>query len=304
MRLILALFALVISALAAQADDLPLMGVGTPFKQAAVGYTGPGDVVSGATAWYGLRAYSAAKAGGKSVNIRRTSDGTNTDINTLANGNFDTSTATSFCNATTCFVTTFYDQTQNLACAASTTCDLVQGTAAKQPQLIFNCVNTSLPCVQFTTNTMALTSANSFTPATGALTHSSVFNLGNGTFFFNENGGTTISGNKILHSAANTIVLRTAGAGGTSGTATDGSWHAVNGAVNGASTALNIDGTETTGTTTGNTIGSFPNIALVTSSVTSDVGEYGFWDNTVFTGTQRTNMCHNQFTYWATSTSC
>lgn len=41
------------------------------------GYTGPGDVVAGATAWYGLRAYSAAVAATgtqKAVKIRRASD--------------------------------------------------------------------------------------------------------------------------------------------------------------------------------------------------------------------------------------
>jgi hypothetical protein len=36
-------------------------------------YTGPGDIVSGATAWYGLRAYNAAYMGQKAINIRCTS---------------------------------------------------------------------------------------------------------------------------------------------------------------------------------------------------------------------------------------
>src|ERR1700733_9426847 len=43
-------------------------------------YTGPGDVVPGALAWWGLRAYGAATAGTKAINICRASDSTCEDI--------------------------------------------------------------------------------------------------------------------------------------------------------------------------------------------------------------------------------
>src|SRR6516162_6226900 len=36
---------------------------------APAGYVGPGDVVSGATAWWGLRAYSSATTGGNLVDV-------------------------------------------------------------------------------------------------------------------------------------------------------------------------------------------------------------------------------------------
>lgn len=52
-------------------------------------YAGPGDVVSGATAWYGLRAYNAAYAAsgtGEVVNLRRASDNTTCDFDVATSG--------------------------------------------------------------------------------------------------------------------------------------------------------------------------------------------------------------------------
>ena len=89
-------------------------------------YVGPGDIVSGATAWYGLRAYSAAIAATgtqKAINIRRASDNTTKDILIRKSGNLDPTTAATFCASTTCYVTTWYDQTGNGN-------DVAQGTNA------------------------------------------------------------------------------------------------------------------------------------------------------------------------------
>ena len=51
-------------------------------------YIGPGDVVSGATAWYGLRAYNGAYAAAtsKAVSLRRASDNTTCDFNVATSG--------------------------------------------------------------------------------------------------------------------------------------------------------------------------------------------------------------------------
>jgi hypothetical protein len=51
-------------------------------------YAGPGDIVSGATAWYGLRAYNAAHAAAtsKAVSLRRASDNTICDFNVATSG--------------------------------------------------------------------------------------------------------------------------------------------------------------------------------------------------------------------------
>ena len=104
-------------------------------------YVGPGDIVSAATAWWGLRAYDAAVAGNKAANICRASDSTCEDVDTLGNGSFDTATAASFCTSTTCSVKTLYDQTGNGH-------DLTETTTSEQPALTFNCIG-SLPCMTF-----------------------------------------------------------------------------------------------------------------------------------------------------------
>jgi Alpha-L-arabinofuranosidase B, catalytic len=107
--------------------------VGTDFLRARPepSYVGPGDIVSGAAAFYGLRAYNAAYATGanKAINVRRVSDNTTMDILILANGNLDVATATTFLAATTGYITEWYDQTGNGL-------HMVQATAGSQPQLV------------------------------------------------------------------------------------------------------------------------------------------------------------------------
>jgi len=55
----------------------------------APAYTGPGDIVASATAWYGLRAYSSSQVAGttKAVNLRRASDNTTCDFDINTSGN-------------------------------------------------------------------------------------------------------------------------------------------------------------------------------------------------------------------------
>lgn len=65
-------------------------------------YQGPGDLVSGATVWVGLRAYSQAVAATgtqKSVNVRRVTDNVACDILIATNGGLGLTTAT--CNSST-----------------------------------------------------------------------------------------------------------------------------------------------------------------------------------------------------------
>ena len=80
--------------------QIALTGAGTGGTVISGGstYTGPGDVVSGATAFYGLRAYNAAYATGSNnaLNVRRASDNSTSNIVILANGNLDIATANTF----------------------------------------------------------------------------------------------------------------------------------------------------------------------------------------------------------------
>lgn len=58
-------------------------------------YQGPGDIVPGASAWYGLRGYTAA-FNGPAVNVRRGNDNQTQDINITATGNLDLLGANTF----------------------------------------------------------------------------------------------------------------------------------------------------------------------------------------------------------------
>jgi hypothetical protein len=289
----------------AKPNLLPLMGVGG--KTGTVTYTGPGDIVS-FTAWYGLRAYSQAivTAGTQAlVNLQRTSDSHTCDIIVSASGGLgntancstggDNGTAAAtWCNATTCNVLIAYDQTGGGR--------PMNNYDTAQP-LIFNCFG-SLPCIQLSSGHYLQTTGN-YTPATGVVSISAVGERSTGTNGFmivlTEDGGT--SGNQLVTKASsNAWVMGPAGLGIT-GTASDAAVHAANGVINGGSSALNIDGTETTGTVNGVTSAGQIAIAGAAANVLEE-GEWGFLDNSAVSSGTRTSLCHNQYLYWTTATSC
>ena len=53
---------------------IPVFVPAPVMPQAAAAYAGPGNVISGASAWWGLRGYSAAAVGANAVQLRRDSD--------------------------------------------------------------------------------------------------------------------------------------------------------------------------------------------------------------------------------------
>lgn len=343
-------------------------------------YSGPGDVVSGATAWYSCtRGYNAAYAApgtGKACNVRRASDNTTQDIVILANGNFDVTSYNTFvgtdatCTGTiatttltlsscasgtphvndpisgagitqpayitaigtcasppgTCtinasqtvgvgetitlqvagFVTKAYDQTVGNHCA-SASCDVLQATAGNQPHLIPLGIGT-LPIIVNPGTALNLTSANNLTPSSGVLSYSVVAERPSGTTAstpLSENG--TANNRISILTSASTWRLT----GGTSGfvafSPTDGAFHAVNAINNGASSVVNSDGTETTGTTVGSTTAGAPSIMGGGNPLYGT--EFGFWDNLAFTtgaGSQAALMCRNQSAFYGTTagTNC
>lgn len=92
----------------------------------SVSYTGPGDVVAGAVAWWGLRAYSSSARGANAVRIRRTSDNAEQDFVTLSNGSLDRVSMLSFLSGTEGRIVTLYDQSGNSR-------PVTQATAGNQP---------------------------------------------------------------------------------------------------------------------------------------------------------------------------
>jgi hypothetical protein len=94
-------------------------------KAAAAAYVGPGDAVSGAYLWGGLRAYTAASIGSNAIRLHA-ADATEADFVTVSGGGLDLTSINSFISTHgACTVAKIYDQTGNGR-------DLVQATVANQ----------------------------------------------------------------------------------------------------------------------------------------------------------------------------
>ena len=260
-------------------------------------YVGPGDIVSGATAWYGLRAYSnavAATGTQKAINIRRASDNTTKDILIRKSGNLDTPTAVTFCASTTCYITEWYDQTGN-------GWNVTQSTNADQPQLVFGCLNGN-PCIS-SGSSQLLTYASNITPTSGTMSFSAVAYQASASSFYIIRWAGSNDNNYFGAINANTWRLVGGASNNFYATASTGAWHAGQAVMNGASSVQNIDGTETTGSAVGNFASNPLNIAQNGGSI-GEITEVGAWVSTVFTSSNRSILCHNQYLYWGTSTAC
>lgn len=278
---------------------------------AACTYTGSGDIVT-FTAWYGIRAYNCAIAKAatqKIVNARNTATSETCDIivntsgglgNTAnCSGASNGTAAATFCagGGGSCAVTKIYDQTNGNACGGAS-CDTLQGTAALQSTLLFSCIG-SLPCVKSINIAAIYTGANNLTPATGTESFSVVADRMAGTqgpSIQSANGG----GNNTLR-YGNTLVNQWTLRGGATNlnfTATDNQWHASNAVEAGASSVVNVDGTETTGTATGNTTAGAPSGFGGNTASTTAATETGFIDNVSLSSGNRTSLCKNQQAYY------
>jgi hypothetical protein len=276
----------------------------------AAAFSGPGDVVSGAKAWWGLRAYSLAQAGTKAANVCNSGDANCANVNTLANGNFDVATAQGAplsCGGGggTCTIKTLYDQSAALSCTGSVACDLSNATPASRPTLVFNCLG-SLPCMAFS-GTQSLSQTITFAAANAQPVTLSAVQMRTGNFTTSQstNATTSVNGPELgFGSSANTAAIF---AGSTvTLAATDSAAHAIQGLFSGASSIINVDGVDSTPGNAGAQGLQFETEFGGDGFGVSMVGrmfEGGNW-SVGFTGTQRTNMCHNQFTYWGTATSC
>lgn len=246
-------------------------------------WLGPGDVTP-FTAWYGLRGYSNAQCTGSvaAIKLRRASDNSESDFNILSTCNLDMASIVTFAggpiNPSRLFVRTFYNQPAVLACSGAT-CNLVQATAANQPEFILNCIG-ALPCLEATTTGQILASANNITPATGVVSFYSTSALVSGTGApktLRENG----NNNRAGYTSSGSLVL----IGGTSGNRTcaapgDGVFASMAGAINGTDTFILCEGQATlSGTATGNTTANLPGGMIGVTGAPLRATEFGFVDN-------------------------
>lgn len=257
-------------------------------------YFGPGDIVGGATGWWGLRAYNYASVGSNAVRLRE--DGTNTeqDFATIEKGGLPLSAIDAFRTShggTHVFITQFYDQVG--------TNHAVQATASQQAELVLSGLG-ALPIAVFAQaastsyTTGNVTQAQPYTISTvarrtGLFTQQSIIWANHDAF------GTqlTFSTTPFAYLYANGPGVATA--------ATDNIYHALQAVFNGASSDMNVDGASNTGDSgsasqagTPTFIGTF-NGTL--QGMEGNILELGQWPS-AFTPTQSSNMSANQHAYW------
>jgi hypothetical protein len=269
-----------------------------------VAYSGPGDVVSGATAWYGLRAYNAAQAtaGALAVNLRNTTTNETCDFPVVAAGGLGVaknctltsngSSLSTFCTLG-CASPEAYDQSGNGN-------NVVQATAAQQPTLTLSCFG-SLPCLtgaSASSTNLVGTGFTSFTVGTLAAVGERTGNFTTRAYLMgvsnNGYGFAAVANEMTWGNAAQTL-----------SPVADSASHAT-AMVFGATSMLCADNTCSSGaiavltaqTAVGILAGSNGSIGL-----TGRETEAGTWPSS-FTAGQITSMCHNQYLYWGTSVAC
>lgn len=175
---------------------------------------------------------------------------------------------------------------------------LVSGGAATEPIWVPGLVGTA-PGGVFTSGSITTASSGNFTPTSATASFSTVAERLSGTgpaVFIRENGFNNRVGTQS--GVANKWTLTGGSSGTINATANDAAPHAANIVLNGASSVINLDGTETTGTATGNTTaGTINNTGA--ASTTSYWSEAGFIDNVAITSGNRTSLNSNQHTRYA-----
>jgi hypothetical protein len=206
-------------------------------------YTGPGDLVSGATGWWSCaRAYTAAfAAGGTAIMDLVDQAGANpVTINILSTGFVDIPAISAWVTAnsvTTIRVTKLYDQTGNAFHATN-------ATLTTMPALTLTALN-GLPV-------MTLTAARGDRLNTATTTQAQPFSLmavaQRTANFTTEQGLVGATPTSIdLQFTATTNQGRASAGSVITATANNSAWHTMTGVLNGASSALVVDGAATTG---------------------------------------------------------
>lgn len=188
------------------------------------------------------------------------------------------------------YITTRYDQTGNGN-------NFVQATAANQAILLPTGSPNGLPRVTYSGNQWelmgGLSAPEPFTISSVAITTDST-----NTPIFGFSNQFNI---QFRFNGSNTFYIYDAGLF-ISATCVDGSWHALQGVYNGGSSIANVDGTGTSGTLTGNALGSSFSIGAAFTTVpvvplNGSINEFGIWP-VAFSAGNNTAMSANQHTYW------
>lgn len=256
------------------------------------GYVGPGDIVAGATAWWGLRAYSAAAIGTSCVDIKSSAGPTQTFV-TLANGDLDMAGIATFLGANTGTVTKLYDQTGN-----GWHLDTVFTT--NFPSYATLTINGKSSAQCLTANAQGLKRAT-FTAIAPPYTQTAYARRTGNTTAYN----TILAFNNAaigfwFTSAANTVGLFAGGS--LTASAADNAWHCIIGVYNptGTNSILKVDGTENTANVAQASIASgvvSMGRDVSNENLSGDFVESGIWSG-AWNARQRALVDNNMRAYW------
>jgi len=259
--------------------------------EASVTYTGPGDIVPGATVWGGLRAYTAAYAApgtNPAIDIVKASDGTaEQTINILSTGALDVATIAALGYAVK--IKKVYDQTGNGRHLTR------GGTLALMPTLTLNAIG-SLPGVTFDrTNDTGLNTISTLGSHPQPWTFSTVAKRTGSTF----RSALAVSGGRGLYLEPSQEFLVFGGAIVPISGATDNTFLALQGTGNGAASIASINGASTTINAGDNALGDtfFRWGHNLTEGLDGLMTEIGLWP-IAFSAANNTAMSANQRAYW------
>lgn len=259
MRFLLALiFAILAVALSPAESQTNILGggmVGDAKATAAAPYAGAGDALPGFYYYVGVDCYTTAYTG-LTIDVVDSSTGntTGTRLQCSAGGHVSALVSASACTfvtgnacsplATTCTVAcnvvTFYGQDGNTNCAGNP-CNFTEATNSKRAKYIANCTPNNAACARFTqANSQTYQTTNTI----GTLAQPA-------TYFFaalqNTNvAGPVLSDSNIDNYFAAGPVLRMYAGTNQSTTTVVNTWYGVGALYNGASSVMNLNGTETT----------------------------------------------------------
>lgn len=260
-------------------------------------YAGPGDVLTGWQAWYGLRAFSAATLGNRLINVCNVSDVVCADLSSspTTGALVVTTIGGSNCAVVTCTIKTFYDQSGASACSGP--CDNTQTTIANRATLVVSCSGlASQPCSQFTTTQFyhsAVLATTYSQPFSASLVYNrySGTNYGGGINFLSPDSrfGVEGSANQFQVYAGSVVDV----------TEVDGSFNAANGVFNGSNCAVQINGTDTTASNCGtNGAGNLVGLNFSAGQGSNiEINEAGM-NSGGFTSGNRTSLNNQQRSFW------
>lgn len=266
------------------------------------GYVGPGNVVSGAVAYWGASGYTTSDTA-NAWNVCNVSDVVCADWPIGANGQITPSlVGGSDCGVVTCTIKTFYDRSGANACGGSP-CHVTQATISSRAQVALNSINT-FACAFINGNP-----GQGYSIATGATLNQPVTSLvvsQRNSHFTTQ--GVYIQSNTLYPSLQSSTANTVSGYAGTivSATASDSAFHSIQIVLNTPTSNFQVDGTNTTpGSPNPGTGSGGPAFGLNflfdggSGSAQGYLCDAGLW-TIAFTGTNLTNMNANRHAAYGT----